>query len=106
MSISVLRTEAQIAEARANLESRNLAWRTSYAKKLLRRIGLLRTHQDIGDSVKSWDVLQTAEFASRHLRKDDPVLDIGAFASEILIVLHRLGCSNLSGIDLNPAITA
>jgi SAM-dependent methyltransferase len=32
------------------------------------------------------------------------VLDIGAYSSEILCVLHRLGFSRLIGIDLNPNI--
>ena len=106
MSASVLQTSSQISLARANLESRNLAWKTSHLRKLLRWLGLLRTHQEIGDPLKSWDVLQTAEFASKHLRTDEAILDIGAFSSEILIVLHRLGFSNLNGIDLNPAVTA
>jgi SAM-dependent methyltransferase len=101
-----LRAHSQISQARAILESRDLAWRTTYLRNLLRRIGLFRTLQTIGDPLKSWDVLQTAEFASRHVRKDEPILDIGAFSSEMPIILHRLGYSNLSGIDLNPAVTA
>jgi len=106
MTVSVLRTYAQIAEARANLVSRGLAWRTNYLRKLLRRIRLLSTEQEIGDIVKSWDVLKTAEFAERHVKKHEAVLDIGAFASEIPIILHRLGFVDLSGIDLNRAIMA
>ncbi|HEY7674722.1 MAG TPA: class I SAM-dependent methyltransferase [Burkholderiales bacterium] len=106
MTASVLQTNSQISEARASLASRDLVWRTTSFRKLLQRVGLLRTHQDIGDPLKSWDVLQTAEFASKHLKKDEAILDIGAFSSEILIILHRLGFSNLSGIDLNPAVTA
>jgi SAM-dependent methyltransferase len=97
---------SQISEARVNLESRELVWRTNPVKRLMRRIGLLQTHQDVGDALKSWDVLRTAEFASKHLGKNDPILDVGAFSSEILIVLHRLGFSNLNGLDLNPAVTA
>src|SRR5258706_6162164 len=106
MTVSVLRTHEQISQAHASLESRELAWQTNRVKKLMRRIGLLRTHQDVGDAVKSWDVLRTAEFASKHLARNDPILDIGSFSSEILIVLHRLGFSNLNGLDLNPAVTA
>jgi SAM-dependent methyltransferase len=55
--------------------------------------------------LKSWDVLQTADFAVKYVKRIEPVLDIGAFASEIPIVLHRLGFSDLSGVDLNPAVT-
>ena len=99
----MLRTRAQILEARANLVSRGLAWRTNYLEKLLRRMRLL-VRQEIGDVLKSWDVLQTADFAVRHVKRSEPVLDIGAFASEIPIILHRLGFTDLSGVDLNPAI--
>jgi len=103
MSASVLRTYAQILDARQNLVSQGLAWQTNYLSKLLRKIRLLRT-QEIGDALKSWDVLQTADFAVKHVPMNEPVLDIGAFASEIPIVLHRLGFTNLSGVDLNPAV--
>jgi len=60
--------------------------------------------QEIGDALKSWDVLQTAEFAVKQIKRNEPVLDIGAFASEIPIILHRLGFTDLSGVDLNPAV--
>ena len=103
MTASVLRTSAQILDARRNLVSRGLTWKTNYLSKLLRKIRLLRTQQ-IGDALKSWDVLQTADFAVEYVKRNEPVLDIGAFASEIPIVLHRLGFSNLSGVDLNPAV--
>src|SRR5262245_1394733 len=103
MAASVLRTHSQILEARRTLLARNLGWRSAPLARLLRKMRLLRT-QEIGDALKSWDVLQTAEFAERHLAKDQSVLDIGAFASEIPIVLHRMGFSHVSGVDLNPAV--
>ena len=103
MTALVLRTRAQIIEARANLVSRDLAWRTNYLAKWLRRMRLL-SRQEIGDALKSWDVLQTAEFAVKQIKRNEPVLDIGAFASEIPIILHRLGFTDLSGVDLNPAV--
>ena len=103
MTALVLRTHAQITEARANLVSRDLAWRTNYLAKWLRRMRLL-SRQEIGDALKSWDVLQTADFAVKYVKKNEPVLDIGAFASEIPIILHRLGFTDLSGVDLNPAV--
>jgi SAM-dependent methyltransferase len=56
----------------------------------------------LGDLVKSWDVLRTAEFLERSFSKTARVLDIGAYGSEILPILHRLGFSRLTGIDLNP----
>ena len=103
MTVSVLRTYGQILDARQNLVSHGLAWQTTYLNRLLRKIGLLRT-QEIGDALKSWDVLQTADFAVKHVRRNEPVLDIGAFASEIPIILHRLGFSDVSGVDLNPGV--
>ena len=106
MTAKVLRKYSEIAEGRANLLTRGLAWQTSLGKKWLSKLGLLRTHQDIGDRIKSWDVLRTAEFALQHVGKQEAILDIGTFSCEIPIVLHRLGFSDLSGIDLNPGITA
>jgi len=64
----------------------------------------LLSRQEIGDALKSWDVLHTADFAVKYVKKNEPVLDIGAFASEIPIILHRLGFTDLSGVDLNPAV--
>jgi SAM-dependent methyltransferase len=58
----------------------------------------------LGDIVKSWDVLKTANFIRDHLPRETPVLDVGAYASEILSVLHRMKYSNLTGVDLNPRI--
>jgi SAM-dependent methyltransferase len=60
----------------------------------------------VGDAVKSWDVLKTATFIKDHLPPETSVLDVGAYASEILPVLHRLNYPNLTGVDLNPRIKA
>lgn len=56
----------------------------------------------LGDRVKSWDVLHTLRFISEHLNRRDPVLDLGAYASEILPALNRSGFTSLTGIDFNP----
>ena len=58
----------------------------------------------MGDTIKSWDVLKTASFIRDRLPRETPVLDVGAYASEILSVLHRMKYSNLTGVDLNPHI--
>ncbi len=58
----------------------------------------------VGDAIKSWDVLKTANFIKDRLSRETPVLDIGAYSSEILPVLHRMKHSNLTGVDLNPRI--
>jgi len=69
----------------------------SFLKKLHLLPGLR-----LGDRVKSWDVLHTLRFISEHLEHNDPVLDLGAYASEILPALSRSGFSSLTGIDFNP----
>jgi len=59
---------------------------------------------EVGDAIKSWDVLKTANFLRDRLPPETPVLDVGAYASEILSVLFRMKYSNLTGADLNPRI--
>jgi SAM-dependent methyltransferase len=58
----------------------------------------------IGDDRKSWDVLKTIQFVQQHLPSDAPIVDIGAYASEVLCSLHRLGYKNLTGVDLNQEL--
>lgn len=72
--------------------------------RFLRRRGLFFKGVDVGDYIKSWDVLQTIRLIQDTLPFDAPILDIGAYASEIPCILHRLGYRNLTGVDLNPDI--
>lgn len=104
MRTAVLQNKDEISEARAQLSLRGLGWKKNKLRSLLESIRLIRPEPNIGDELKSWDVLRTANFAAENLKPSDPVLDLGAFASEILIVLHRLGFSNLTGADLNPSL--
>ena len=55
----------------------------------------------VGDMVKSRDVLSTLDFLESHVQKNEPILDIGCYASEAIVALHKLGYSNLIGADLN-----
>jgi SAM-dependent methyltransferase len=103
MGMLVLQNEDQIDKARAELVRRNLSTLDSPMRTLLRRVGLDKSPA-IGDRVKSWDVLRTTQFIEEKVSKAGAILDIGAYASEILIVLHRLGYHNLVGVDLNPAL--
>ncbi|MGH8710144.1 MAG: class I SAM-dependent methyltransferase [Burkholderiales bacterium] len=101
MSVEILKSDAEIKKARTELDRRGLSclepgWHTQ-----LRRFGLW-PGVSVGDAIKSWDVLRTTEFIENHVSKEQPVLDMGAYASEIPIILHRLGYANLAGIDLNP----
>lgn len=70
-------------------------------RALLNALGLGRG-MVVGDLVKSWDVLATIKFLASRVGKDESILDIGCYASEILVSLHTLGYSRLSGVDLNP----
>lgn len=103
MLFEVLRSSREIDAAREELERRRLSCLDPGWKAWPRRLGLLR-EVAVGDRIKSWDVLKTAQFIEGHVAKDGPVLDIGAYSSEILCILHRLGYSALSGIDLNPKL--
>lgn len=107
MSMQVLRTKQQVADARAELARRGLrldpAWKIDW-KRRLRRFGVVPS-PSVGDVVKSWDVLETVRFAEANLTKSDPILDIGAYASEVLVALHHAGFDKLTGIDLNPELS-
>jgi SAM-dependent methyltransferase len=58
----------------------------------------------VGDSRKSWDVLATVRILEAERLQNETVVDLGAFASEILCCLHRARFTRLVGIDLNPAV--
>jgi SAM-dependent methyltransferase len=104
MRTAILQNMREVTEARDELSRRKLGWKKNGLRILLEKFHLTRTQPSIGDEIKSWDVLRTANFAIENLKPTDPVLDIGAFSSEILIVLHRAGFSDLTGADLNPLL--
>jgi SAM-dependent methyltransferase len=104
MRTAVLQDMKEVADCRAQLSERKLGWKKNGLRLFLENFHLIPAQPNIGDELKSWDVLRTANFATENLKPTDPVLDIGAFASEILVVLHRLGFSNLAGADLNPSL--
>jgi SAM-dependent methyltransferase len=99
-----LQSRQQVDEARAGLEARGLSClrlevpRHGFWNRL---VGRKRTI-NLGDRLKSWDVLQTVDYLERQTRPSSAVLDLGAFNSEILPLLHRKGMTNLTGVDLNP----
>ena len=99
--LEVLLSESQIREGRHALRRRGLSfvhpgWRIALAR-LVPITGIR-----VGDDVKSWDVQKTVAFVEQHVAKDAPVLDIGAYASEVPPILGRMGYSEVSGLDLNP----
>ena len=101
MSVEILKSDAEVKKARIELDRRGLSCLEPWWHTQLRRFGLW-PGVSVGDAIKSWDVLRTTEFIENHVSKVHPVLDIGAYASEIPAILHRLGYANLAGVDLNP----
>ena len=97
----VLKSESQISEARRKMVGRGISALDNPLRRFLRRIGLTRSVQ-VGDDLKSWDVLTTLEFIERALPRQAAILDIGSYASEVPLSLARLGYSNVAAIDLNP----
>lgn len=99
--MQVLQEKQQISKARQELLNRGASLADSPFRALMRKCGLIRGLA-VGDMVKSWDVLTTINFLETHVKKDDPILDIGCYSSEVIVALHKLGYSRLTGADLNP----
>lgn len=106
MTLEILQSRSQILAGRRELRRRGLSFATAPWRTWLTRFRLAPRALRIGDQLKSWDVLKTAEFIEARVPKDAPLLDIGAFGSELPPVLHRLGYTRVSAIDLNPGIAA
>jgi 2-polyprenyl-3-methyl-5-hydroxy-6-metoxy-1,4-benzoquinol methylase len=58
----------------------------------------------IPDPRKSWDVLRALEAIQERCGKEEAVLDMGSVGCAIAPALHRLGYSNVHGIDLDPQV--
>jgi SAM-dependent methyltransferase len=76
--------------------------RRGWVGGLARSLGIERLA--VGDDRKSWDVLATATFLEERLAKEAPIVDFGAYRSEITGVLCRMGYQNLHAVDLNPRL--
>jgi SAM-dependent methyltransferase len=103
MSLEVLQSRTQYEDARALMRQRGIDCIDPLPKRILRKLGLLGG-VNVGDARKSWDVYKTIQFIEAHVPLHAPVLDIGAYASEVLCSLHRLDYTALTGVDLNPKI--
>jgi len=106
MTMKVLQNKLQISEAREELVRKGVSHLDpvdTHLKSILRRLRILNGLV-MGDLVKSWDVLATVNFIKDHVQKNEHVLDIGCYASEILLSLYKLDYSNLTGVDLNPKL--
>jgi SAM-dependent methyltransferase len=102
MPIEVLKTKADNEHARRELRRRGLDLTSSWLMRVVKK-RIFKTVA-IGDRRKNWDVLKTLEFLMEKVPRNSPVLDIGAYSSEVLCALHKMGYTDLSGIDLNPDI--
>lgn len=101
--LCILKKFDEITYARMLLNNRGLNVLPTRFGNFLRSLHLLKVLA-VGEVNKGWDVLKTIDFIDSTLEKDAAVLDIGAFSSEILPLLARLGHTNLVGIDLNPCL--
>lgn len=103
MSIEVLASVSENEFARTEMRRRGLDFTPPRLTRLLRRAHLVGG-LNVGLRQKSWDVLRSLEFIDKRVDKSAPVLDLGAYTSEILLGLRKLGFSDLTGIDLNPQV--
>lgn len=101
MTLEVLQDKAQIKHARRKLLNKGVSFIESPLQSLMRKL-MLKPGMAIGDRVKSWDVFFTLDFIENYVKKNEPILDIGCYASEVIVALHKLGYLNLTGADLNP----
>ena len=92
-----------VSEARKILKKENLSFIDTKFNEFLRKLRITNK-VSIGELNKSWDILKFKEFIVRSIHKDQPILDMGCYGSEILLCLHKLGYEDLSGIDLNDGI--
>jgi SAM-dependent methyltransferase len=105
MCVEVLKSRSDIKLARRELNRRKLSFTTPWWKRFGRKRNLPGAIE-VGDELKSWDVLKTVTFIEKHLGRAASILDMGAFASEVPCILHKLNYCNLAGVDLNPDIKA
>jgi SAM-dependent methyltransferase len=103
MTVEVLKNRTEILKARAEMRRMGIDCATPRIVSALRRIGLMPGIV-LGDREKSWDVLKTVRYIERAVPKDASVLDIGSYASEVPCALLHAGYTDLTGIDLNPAV--
>jgi SAM-dependent methyltransferase len=103
--MEVLQTKAEIAAARKKLKEAGADAADAGFIAALKRKRLL-PGKALGDQLKSWDVWETVSFIRQNLKNDAAILDLGAFCCEVLPALHQSGYRNLTGVDLNPELTA
>lgn len=103
MALEILQDKGQIIAARREMMALGVDCADRGAKRFLKRLKVL-PGVVLGDPLKSWDVFNTLNFLDEHVSRKNAVLDLGAYASEVLPALYGMGYANLLGIDLNPEI--
>jgi SAM-dependent methyltransferase len=103
MTMHVLKNKREITNAREYMSALGVDCADGRIKTFLKRFHLISGDR-FGDHVKSWDLLKTIQFINENIDKKNPILDLGAYCSEILPALECLGYTELIGIDLNPNI--
>jgi SAM-dependent methyltransferase len=101
--LEVLQSKEQFHEARRELRAAHRSALEPAAIRALRRWNLVPGLQ-VGDYIKSWDVARTLQLIEERLPRDAPVLDLGAFCSEVPVSLAKMGYTAVHGIDLNPKV--
>lgn len=104
LTLRILQTWDENSAARDEMIRDGISHRTEPAPRTLVDRLLFRRPLQVGDLNKSWDVLRTVRLLQQRLPLDAPIIDLGAYASEILCSLHLAGFRDLTGIDLNPRI--
>lgn len=101
--MEVLQSQRQFEEARRLMKSRGQSALEPALLRSLRRWHLV-PGLPIGEFNKSWDVERTLQLIGEELPREAPVLDLGAFCSEVPVSLAKMGYTQVHGIDLNPMV--
>jgi len=105
MSMEVLQTRAEIVAARGRLRKMGADAADPAFIALLKRKKFW-PGKALGDQLKSWDVWKAVSFIRQNLALNAAVLDLGVYSCELLPALHKLGYRSLTGVDLNPNLSA
>ena len=106
---AVLQSQEEMDSARTRLEERGLLARPGTPERAFDRVKqALRIPNPEAerrpDPRKSWDVLRSVEAIESSLSVDEPVLDVGTYASAIPPALTKLGYRRVSGIDFDKRV--
>ncbi|MBM3389949.1 MAG: class I SAM-dependent methyltransferase [Betaproteobacteria bacterium] len=103
--MQVLKNKSQIKASRQKLLQMGGGRLEGVLTKVLRRLGVHKK-LSVGDMAKSWDVALTLEFIEAQFPKDARILDLGAYCSEVPVLLANMGFTGVHGVDLNPNVKA